>query len=117
RLTASDLSGVLPGMNAVATLVATEAVSEDSWLVLSNSILTTNGDATVTLVRDGMAEAIPVTVGGVQGEWTLVQSARLQAGDSVVGTLTTSDDESGFMMGGPPAGGASMGVPMGSPPN
>lgn len=107
RLTSDNLTGVLPGMNAVATLEALTEVADNSWLVPANAVQSGDGSSTVTRVRAGAAVVIPVTVGSAQGEWLLVQSAELQAGDSVVGTVTSSDDDSeGF--GGPPSGGMMM---------
>lgn len=118
RLAGDDLTGVLPGMNAVATLKRTQEVAENSWLVPSNAIRSGDGESTVIVVRSGLSFPVVVTPGAIQGEWTLVQSPDLEAGDEVVGTLTSSDDSSNFM-GGPPGGGASipMGGVMGGPPN
>lgn len=120
RLTSEKMSGVLPGMNAVATLEALTEVADGSWLVPANAVQSGDGASTVTRVRDGAAVVIGVTVGSAQGEWLLVQSNELQAGDSVVGTVTTSDDSNSFFgaMGGGAPGGGGMAMPMGGgPPN
>lgn len=113
RLTSEDLTGVLPGMNAVATLVSQVEIPENSWLVPTNAVQSANGAATVTVLRDGLPVQITVTPGTIQGEYTMVQSADLEAGDEVVGTLASSGDESNFF-GGPAGGG--MGVPLGGAP-
>jgi len=112
RLTGDDLTGVLPGMNAVATLSREQAVAANSWLVPTNALRTQGDTATVTVVRNEQPVQITVTAGAVQGEWTAVSSPELQAGDKVVGSLSSSDNSGGFFggMGGPPAGG---GMPMG----
>lgn len=103
RLTGDDLTGVLPGMNAVAMLSRREAVAENSWLVPTNAVRQEGDQSTVTVVRDAQPVPIAVTTGAIQGEWTAVSSPQLQAGDQVIGSLSSSDDESGFF-GGPPGG-------------
>lgn len=69
---------MLPGMNAVATLIDTTAHSENSWLVPTNALVTQGDNATVTVVRDTTTTSIVVTPGSIQGEYTIVQSAELQ---------------------------------------
>lgn len=114
QLTSGDFTGVKVGMNAVATLTSTATVAANSWLVPTNA-LSTEGSATVVMVvRDEQTVPVGVTSGAVQGEWTIVTSADLQAGDAVVGSLSSqSDEQSGGMggeMGSPPAGGMTMGL-------
>jgi HlyD family secretion protein len=111
RLTDENLSGVLPGMNAVATLRREQAVAADSWLVPTNALRTEGETSTVMVLRSGQPTPVTVTQGAIQGEWTAVSSPELQAGDQVVGSLSSSDDSGGgFFMGGPPPGaGAVMG--------
>lgn len=113
RLTDVNLTGVLPGMNAVATLSSQQAVAANSWLVPTNAVRAQGDSATVTVVRDEQPVQIAVTAGAVQGEWTAVSSPELQAGDQVLGSLSSSDESGGFFggMGVPPSGGA--GMPMG----
>ena len=114
RLTNDDLTGVLPGMNAVATLTSSQAVAENSWLVPTNAVRAQGDQSTVTVVRNEQPVEITVTTGAIQGEWTTVSAAELQTGDMVVGSLSTSDEDSGFMLGGPPSGGMmGGGMPMG----
>jgi HlyD family secretion protein len=115
RLTDDNLTSVLPGMNAVATLTSSQAVADNSWLVPTNAVRAQGDQSTVTIMRDEQPVEIAVTTGAIQGEWTTVSATELQAGDMVVGSLSSSDEEGNFMMGGPPGGGAMMGggVPMG----
>lgn len=109
RLTDSNLAGVWPGMSAVATLVDQTAVAADSWLVPTNSLRQEDDATTVLVVRGQTTTAVAVTPGKVQGEWTIVQSPELQAGDQVVGSLTSQSGTSSF---GPPGGAGGM-PPMG----
>lgn len=104
RLTDDNLAGVLPGMNAVATLSSRQEVAADSWLVPTNALRTEGEGSMVTVMRDEQPVQISVTAGVIQGEWTAVSSPQLQAGDLVVGSLSSSEAESGFTMGGPPGG-------------
>lgn len=104
RLADDNLDGVRPGMNAVAILSSQQAVAADSWLVPTNALRSAGEGSAVTVVRDEQPVQISVTAGAIQGEWTTVSSAELQAGDLVVGSLSTSDEDGGFMMGGPPSG-------------
>jgi RND family efflux transporter MFP subunit len=109
RLTDENLTGVLPGMNAVATLISQEEVAEGTWLVPSNALRSDGDVTTVVVVRDGQQATVVVATSGVQGEWTMVQSPELQAGDQVVGSVTSqldSDMFGPFMTGGGPPGGA-----------
>lgn len=107
RLDDESLDGVLPGMTAVATILE-ESDTEGGWLVPTNAIRL-QGDVSVVAVATGdsiaMVEVIP---GDVQGEWTVVQSAELSAGDRVVGSVTSyvSDETESTQPGGPPDGGA-----------
>jgi len=109
RLTSGDLESVLPGMSAVATLETDTASLSGQLLVPTNSIREQDGVSSVIVVRDGVTSAVEVTPGAIQGEYTAVQSAGLQAGDEVLGSVTTSSSDSG-MPGGPggmpPMGGA-----------
>lgn len=113
RLTDDALAGVLPGMNAVATLTSQQAIAEGTWLVPNNALRTDGDLTTIVVVRDGQQVTVVVTAGGVQGEWTMVQSPELQAGDQVVGSVTSQLDSDTF--GGPP-GGMMGGAVMGGPP-
>lgn len=111
RLTDSNLTNVLPGMNAVATLANTTVIGPDSWLVPTNGLVKEDDRTTVTVVRDTAMLVVTVTPSSIQGEWTMVQSAELQDGDQVVGSITSNtDSNSGF------AGGPGGGMPMGGPP-
>lgn len=114
RLDPEALQGVLPGMTAVAVMQDSTAAAEDAWLVPSNAIRrgqgASGGDAAVVIVRGGVSQSVAVTPGSVQGEWTVVQSPELRAGDQVVGSLTSfvSDNNARF---GPGGGGMPMGGP------
>ncbi len=114
RLTSADLAGAKLGMNAVATLANAAALSSDSWLVPTNALRISGADTVVMIARDLQTIPIAVTTGTVQGEWTMVDSADLQAGDEVVGSITSQTDEQSSTMGGPPAG-ADAGM-LGGPP-
>lgn len=115
RLTDENLAGVLPGMNAVATLISQEAVAEGTWLVPSNALRSDGDVTTVVVMRDAQPVTVVVTTAGVQGEWTMVQSPELQASDQVVGSVTSQLDSDTF--GGPPGGGMMGGAMIGGPPS
>lgn len=116
ELTDSDLGGARAGMTAVATLEIPAA--EGGWLVPTSAIREGDGSSQVLVVRDGTTVAVNVTLGSVSGEWQVVQSDDLQAGDQVVGTVTSyinQDTESQM-----PGGGATMmlgGTGGGAPPS
>lgn len=93
QLTDTNLDGVRPGMNAVVTL--TDPQSADSgWLVPTTALKALPGGQAQVLVQRG-EELAPVTVvpAAPQGEWTLVQSPDLQAGDKVQGSVTSYVDQ------------------------
>lgn len=102
RLDGSALPGVLPDMTAVAKLVNTKAAS--GWLVPTTSLTTDGAATTVNVLRNDEAQRVAVIPGAQQGEWTVVQSAELQPGDEVVGTVASyegnGEDLADF--GGPP---------------
>lgn len=115
RLTGGAVDGVLPGMSAIGALIDDTLDAASSWLVPTNSIREENGASIVRIVRAGQPVVVTVTTGSVQGEWTVVQSPELQAGDQVLGSVTSYVGESSgrFPMGG------GMGMPMpgaGGPP-
>lgn len=112
QVTDEALPGVLPGMNAVATLLNQQAVTANSWLVPTNALRRDNGAATVMVVRGANTIPVAVTPGAIQGEWTMVQSPDLQEGDQVVGSLVSNLDSNTF----PGAGGGFPGGGMGGPP-
>ena len=108
-LTDSQLDGVRPGMTSVASISETNtSVATNGWFVPTNAIKQQGDTKTVTLVRNETSSPVNVTTGTVQGEWTLVKSADLKAGDQVVGSVTTkiSTNQGGF---GPPGGGGGGG--------
>jgi HlyD family secretion protein len=108
RLTDQELTSVRPGMTAVATIKETEAAS-DGWLVPTSAIQQQDGQATVLVVSGTITSTVAVTTGAIQGEWTVVQSAQLKAGDQVVGSVATylnqQQQRFGPPGGGPPGGG------------
>ncbi|MFN8466915.1 MAG: efflux RND transporter periplasmic adaptor subunit [Caldilineaceae bacterium] len=114
ELTSDDLTGVKPGMNAVATLTSSSELSADSWLVPTNALQTSGANTVVTVVRDQQNITVTVTPGSVQGEYTIVTSPDLQANDQVVGSVASQSDQQSGSAGGPPDGGA--GAVMGGPP-
>ncbi|MEW5958583.1 MAG: efflux RND transporter periplasmic adaptor subunit, partial [Chloroflexota bacterium] len=84
--------GVRPGMTAVATILSDKAAN--AWLVPTSALVEFEGQHYVRLMRNGQASRIEVTPGVTQGEWTVVQSEELQAGDQVVGQVTSHLDDS-----------------------
>lgn len=113
RLTDEELGGVRPDMTAVAEFVDTEATT--GWLVPTSALHQENGESVVALVRNGQTTPVRVTPGAVQGEWTVVQSPALQAGDQVIGSVASYvDQDNSFRFGGGPRGGAA--VRRGAPP-
>jgi HlyD family secretion protein len=105
QLTESDLGNARAGMTAVATMQIPAA--EGGWLVPSTAIREGDGSSQVLVVRDGTTTAVNVTLGAVSGEWQVVQSDSLRAGDQVVGTVSSYINDSQQTFGG--AGGGMMG--------
>jgi HlyD family secretion protein len=103
QLTDDNFSGVRSGMTAVATLQNEEVAS--GWLAPRNAVETVDGRAQIAVVRDGQTLTIPVTTGSIQGEWVVVESPELQAGDAAVGSVTSLVNEDSGMFFGPPGGG------------
>lgn len=107
RLTDAELARVRPGMTAVATIKNT-ATASGGWLVPTTAIQQQDGQAVVMVVKGEVTTPVVVTSGAVQGEWTIVQSDELQAGDQVVGSVASYLDRQqrfGPGAGGPPGGG------------
>jgi len=104
RLTDTDLTGIRPGMTAVADILGEEMA--DSWLVPTSALVERGGNTVVRILRDGQPTPIRVTTQGSQGEWTVVQSAELQEGDGAMGAVSSflgQDEEfRGFVPGGGP---------------
>ncbi len=101
--------GVRPGMTAVATILSDDGAN--TWLVPSTAVMEFEGQNYVRVVRNGQPSRVAVKPGASQGEWTVVKSEDLQAGDQVVGQVASYVDENqgqmrgGMMFGGPPPGG------------
>ncbi|MCS7219907.1 MAG: efflux RND transporter periplasmic adaptor subunit [Anaerolineae bacterium] len=87
RLTDPDLSEVRPGMTAVANLLDEEAST--GWLIPTNALQQRENGTFVLVLRNGAPTPIQVTPGETQGEWTLVRSPELKAGDQVIGSVTS----------------------------
>lgn len=106
HLTDANLEEVRPGMTAVATILDTEA--QNGWLVPTSSIQEQNGQDVIIVIRNGQPTKISVTQRGAQGEWAIVEAPGLQAGDDVIGNVTSyiGTDQGGFGPGGggPPRG-------------
>jgi multidrug efflux pump subunit AcrA (membrane-fusion protein) len=83
----TELSGVRPGMTAVADLLSDDLAG--SWLVPSSAVREQDDGAVVMIVRDGQPSPVSVTTQGTQGDWTIVQSPELQEGDMAMGTVTS----------------------------
>lgn len=103
QLTDENLRGVRAGMTAVATL--RNPTTAAGWLVPSNAVQQSNGGAQVVVVRGEQRLNVAVTTGAIQGEWVVVESAEIQAGDQVVGSVTTLVNEENNFPFGPGAGG------------
>lgn len=101
----TSLSGVRPGMTAMATIVDDDA--EEGWLVPTAALQERSGQTVVLIMRDGQPTPIAVTVRGLQGEWSVVHSPDLQAGDEAVGSVSSflDEDDSAGGFGPPPGGG------------
>jgi multidrug efflux pump subunit AcrA (membrane-fusion protein) len=111
QLADSDLTGVRPGMTAVASVLDSNETS--GWLVPTSALVDRNGTTTVLIIRDGQQQPIEVTTISAQGEWTVVQSPELQAGDQAAGSVSSFVNEAqtgGF------GGGGIPGVGGGPPP-
>jgi HlyD family secretion protein len=110
QLTDTDLSGVRPGMTAVADMLGEETA--DSWLVPTSALQERDGETVVMLLRNGQPTPISVTSQGSEGEWTVVQSTELKEGDQAIGSVSSflNQDSSSSDFG--PGGGM-----MGPPPN
>jgi HlyD family secretion protein len=93
QLTDTNLDGVRPGMNAVVTLTDAQSAA-DSWLVPTTALKRQPDGYVQILVQRG-EELAPVDVipGETQGEWTLVQSPDLHAGDMVQGSVASYVDQ------------------------
>jgi HlyD family secretion protein len=109
QLSDTDLSGVRPGMTAVADLLGEEAA--DSWLVPTSALQERAGETVVMILRDGQPTAITVTTQGSEGEWTVVQSADLKEGDQAIGAVSSFLDQDSGSTGFGPGGGGMMPPP------
>jgi len=109
RLTDSELAQVRPGMTAIATIQNTQTAMNNGWLVPTTALQQQNGQTVVTVIEGETQRTAVVSPGAVQGEWTVVQSSDLQAGDQVAGTLASYTNENSNSrvpgVGGPPGGG------------
>lgn len=91
--------GVLPGMTAVATVLSGH--TENAWLVPTSALVEFEGEMTLVITRDGQERRVTVTPTATQGEWTVVQSDELQAGDRVEGQVSSFINEENGFGGGP----------------
>ena len=90
KLTGANREGIRPGMTAVATLA--KSATSGGWLVPTNAIKVQDGQAVVTVARDGELVDVDVQTGDLKGEWQVVAAEKLQAGDQVVGSVTSMLD-------------------------
>ena len=108
QLTDDNLRGVRAGMTAVATL--RNQATAAGWLVPVNAVQQANGAAQIVIIRNGANINVPVTTGTIQGEWIVVESSQIQAGDQVVGSVTsTINEDSQIRFGQPGSGGTRSG--------
>lgn len=108
QLADADLTGVRPGMTAVATILDDDAAA--GWLVPTSAIIERGGVTNVLIIRNGQPQPVQVTKIGAQGEWTIVESPELQAGDQAAGGVSSfvnEENTGGFRggFGGPLPGG------------
>jgi HlyD family secretion protein len=106
QLTDTDLSGVRPGMTAVADMLGEETA--DSWLVPASAVQERDGETVVMILRDGQPTPISVTSQGSEGEWTVVQSPDLKEGDQAIGTVSSFLNQDSGSTGFGPGGGGMM---------
>ena len=99
--------GVRPGMTAVATILSDGA--ENAWLVPTSALVEFEGETTLLVTRNGQETRLNVTPGLSQGEWTVVQSDQLQAGDQVSGQLASYVGQDNQPRFGPGGGGGPFG--------
>lgn len=92
RLVDEALDGVRPGMNALASFANAET-QDNRWLVPTTALLQQDGQAIVQVARGETTVPTSVEPLETQGEWTIVESAELQEGDSVVGQVTSFVDQ------------------------
>jgi HlyD family secretion protein len=94
QLTNTELTGVRPGMTAVADILGEDMA--DSWLVPTSAVRELEGQTVVMILRDGQPTPVTVTSQGTQGEWTVAQSPELQEGDQALGAVSSflNEDES-----------------------
>jgi HlyD family secretion protein len=102
RFTSSDLSQIRPGMTAVASIVNQQESS--GWLVPQNAVRKDTNGSYVLLVQNGQQTQVNVTTGPTQGEFIVVFSSELHAGDMVVGSVTTPAVQPGATPAGGPGG-------------
>lgn len=88
RLTDTDLTGVRPGMNAVATFAGDEREA-NRWLVPTTALQQENGQFSVQVVRGENVISAPVQPVEEQGEWSVVEAPTLAEGDTVVGQVAS----------------------------
>ena len=92
RLTDTTLDGVRPGMNAVANFPNGQA-DEHRWLVPTTALHSQDGQTFVQVARGEQFAQTLVTPVETQGEWTIVRSEALQAGDEVLGQVGSYTDD------------------------
>jgi HlyD family secretion protein len=109
QLAGADLSGIRPGMTAVADLLGEEPA--DSWLVPTSALQERAGQTVVIILRDDQPTPIAVTTQGSEGEWTVVQSRDLKEGDQAIGSVSSFLDQESGSSGFGPGGGGMMPPP------
>lgn len=97
QLEINGLEGVRSGMTAVVTFI--NESMEDAWLVPTTSIYQENGEAMITVYRDDEPITIKVEPGLERGEWTVVDTRELQAGDEVEAGFSSFLDGGGMFGG------------------
>jgi RND family efflux transporter MFP subunit len=109
QLANANIANIRPGMTAVAIILDDEETA--GWLVPTTALVEREGNTMVIILRDGQPTRIPVAPAGSQGEWTIVHSDLLQAGDEAVGGVSSFLNQGDASGGFRPPGGPGFGGP------
>ncbi|HMQ52586.1 MAG TPA: efflux RND transporter periplasmic adaptor subunit [Anaerolineae bacterium] len=91
-----EAAGVRAGMTALVSFM--DETMADAWLVPTSALQPADQGAMLTVYRHNEALTLSVEPGLAQGEWTVVHSPDLQAGDEVEAYLSSFLDEDSFGM-------------------
>ncbi len=97
-ITDDDLTGIRSGMTSVATIFSGDS-SQAAWLVPTSAVRDRNGNTMVLVLRNGQPTPVQVEKQGTQGEWTIVVSPDLKAGDEAIGAVTLPSQQNNTQRG------------------